>query len=209
MNISINIAIIYMFGSEKMKTLFISTFNQKVIIGLIIKDELIIEEEVISNKSHSLTLIPTIDNILKKSNTNIKDLEEIIVINGPGSFTGVRLGVTVAKTLSYTLKIKIKTITSIKAIALSNNISKKIIAISDSKGKYYGIFNDNKLIDEINYLNLNQYNELIKKYSDYKIIEKENIDIIKVHQYLKDAENINPHLVNPVYIKKIEVLNGK
>ena len=53
-------------------------------------------------------------------------LDEIIVVNGPGSFTGVRLGVTIAKTLAYTLNIPIKTISSLEVSSISNNAQKSI-----------------------------------------------------------------------------------
>ncbi|MDD2505349.1 MAG: tRNA (adenosine(37)-N6)-threonylcarbamoyltransferase complex dimerization subunit type 1 TsaB [Bacilli bacterium] len=192
-----------------MNTIFISTFNQKVIIGILKNEILLLKEEITSNKSHSISLIPTIEKVLTITKTKLNDLNEIIIINGPGSFTGVRLGVTVAKTLSYTLKIKIKTITSIEAIAISSNADKKIVIIPDSKGKYLGIFNNNKLIKEINYLNNIDYNLLIKNYKNYKIIESEYLDIPKIVLYLKDKKSINPHSVKPMYIKKIEVLNGK
>lgn len=189
-------------------TLFISTFNEKVIIGILEKNKLILKREVISNRSHSLTLVPTIDEIIKEINITLKDLKEIIVVNGPGSFTGVRLGVTVAKTLAYTLKINIKTITSIEAISLSDNSSKKIVVVPDNKGKYLGIFEDNILIEKIIYFNNLEYEDYLKNYPDYKIISN-NLDLEQIIKYLKNSKNINAHSVNPVYIKKIEALNGK
>ncbi|MFA6777915.1 MAG: tRNA (adenosine(37)-N6)-threonylcarbamoyltransferase complex dimerization subunit type 1 TsaB [Bacilli bacterium] len=188
--------------------LFISTYNEKVIIGILEKDKLILKKEVISNRSHSLTLVPTIDAIIKEVNITLKDLQEIIVINGPGSFTGVRLGVTVAKTLAYTLKINIKSITSIEAISLSDNSPKKIVIVADNKGKYLGVFENNKLINKIIYLSNTEYHFFIKDYRAYKIIS-DNLDLEKIVKYLKNIKNINPHLVNPIYIKKIEALNGK
>lgn len=192
-----------------MNALFISTFNELVIIGLISNNKLITKYEVKSNKSHSINLVPTIIKVLNESNYQISQINEIIVVNGPGSFTGVRLGVTVAKTLSYTLKINIKTITSIEAVALSNKISKAVVTIPDNKGIYYGIFKNNKLIDSISYLNNDNFNDFIMDYNEYKIIDNQEINILNIYQYLKDKQGVNPHSVKPVYIKEIEVLNGK
>ncbi|MDD2208402.1 MAG: tRNA (adenosine(37)-N6)-threonylcarbamoyltransferase complex dimerization subunit type 1 TsaB [Bacilli bacterium] len=188
--------------------LFISTYSEKVIIGILNNNKLILKKEVTSHKSHSLTLVPTIEEVIKEVSITLNDLKEIIVVNGPGSFTGVRLGVTVAKTLAYTLNISIKTITSIEAISLSNNNPKKIVIVPDNKGKYIGVFKDNKLVDKIIYLSNTEYDEYIKDYPDYQMA-KEYLDIEKITIYLKNINNINPHSVNPIYIKTIEVLNGK
>jgi len=190
-----------------MNTLFISTFNESVIVGLLKDGKLNLNKEISSSNNHSTNLVPTIQKVLEESNIKIKEINEIIVVNGPGSFTGVRIGVTVAKTLAYTLKAKIKTITSIEALSLNDVISNKIVIVSDRKGKYYGIFENNKLINDIAYLNNDEFEELLKKYPNYIVILNEHIDIEKIYDYLKDKEGINPHNVNPIYIKKIEALS--
>lgn len=87
----------------------------------------------ISNRNHSIYTVPLIEEILKDNKITTKELNEIIVIDGPGSFTGVRLGITVAKMLAYTLNIKIKAISSIEALAAGKNENKMIITISDPK----------------------------------------------------------------------------
>ena len=144
-----------------MYTLFISTFNELITIGLLKDGKQIDIIEKKSNRNHSEFTVPMIETILKNNNINTNYLNDIIVVNGPGSFTGVRIGVTIAKTLAYTLDISIKTITSLEAFAVSH----------DSK--------DNKL------------------------------DLEKIYTYLKNKDNMNPHLVNPIYIKGIDALNDK
>ena len=104
---------------------------------------MITKKEQISNRNHSIYTIPLIEEILRENEITTRDLNEIIVIDGPGSFTGVRLGITVAKMLAYTLNIKIKTISSIEALASGKNALKMIITITDPKGKYFGIFDLN------------------------------------------------------------------
>lgn len=192
-----------------MNTLFISTFNESVIIGYLKDGILILDKEVLASKNHSVNLVPTIESVLNETKIDITTINDIIIVNGPGSFTGVRLGVTVAKTLSYTLKAKIKTITSIEAISLSNPIKNKIVIVPDNKGVYYGIFENNQLIDNINYLSKSLFEELLLKYKNYKILEYNKLDLELIYKYLKDKESVNTHNVNPVYIKTIEVLNGK
>lgn len=187
-----------------MTTLFISTYTNKLTIGLLTNGKVISLKEINSIKSHSIYLIPTIKDILAENKLDIKEIKEIIVINGPGSFTGVRLGIIVAKTMAYTLNIPIKTITSIDALAISNDdLKEKIITIKDTKGLYFGIYKDNKRISDLLYLNNEDFNS---KYYHKNIINSDKLNLEKIYNYLKSKNNINPHEVNPVYIKIIDVL---
>jgi len=100
-----------------MYTLFISTYDKLINISLLKDGKLKSTIEEISKQNHSILVMPMIDNILKSNKITTSDLNEIIVVNGPGSFTGVRIGVVIAKTLAYTLNIPIKTITSLECIS--------------------------------------------------------------------------------------------
>lgn len=193
-----------------MYTLFISTFDELITIGLLKDGKLIEKNEKISNRNHSVYTVPMIEEILKNNNINTNYLNEIIVINGPGSFTGVRIGVTIAKTLAYTLDIAIKTLTSLEAYAVSTESKiNKLVAIPDLKGKYIGYFSkDNEILTDYIYLSNKEYNNYIKDKEQY-IIKDNELDLEKIYLYLKNKDNINPHLVNPIYIKGIEALNGK
>jgi len=64
------------------------------------------------------------------------EITKIIVVNGPGSFTGIRIGVTIAKVYAWTLKIDITTITSLEAMALSSksNTTYKVPMIDARRG---------------------------------------------------------------------------
>lgn len=193
-----------------MYTLFISTYDKLITIGLLKNGNVITKLEQVSSQNHSKLVMPSIDNILKDSEIDTSYLNEIIIVNGPGSFTGVRIGVVIAKTLSYTLNIPIKTITSLECISVSfNKKTNKLVTISDTKGKYVGYFNkDNELIDDYKYLKNDEFEEYIKDKEKY-LIECVSFDLELIYNYLKTNEPTNPHLVNPIYIKGIDVLNGK
>ena len=193
-----------------MYTLFISTFDKIITIGLLKNGEVISELTKESSKNHSIHTMPMIDEILKINNLEPSYLNEIIVVNGPGSFTGVRIGVTIAKTLAYTLNIPIKTITSLKAYAISNDKqTNKLVIIEDLKGKYIGYFDAcNNLLSDYTYLKNDEYNEYIKDKKQY-LIKNNTFDLNKIYKVLKTEESINPHIVNPIYIKGIDALNAK
>ena len=191
-----------------MYTLFISTFDKLITIGLLKNGEVLDKKIKESDRNHSICVMPMIEEILSVNEITTSYLNEIIVVNGPGSFTGVRLGVTIAKTLAYTLDIPIKTITSLEAYAVSiESNDNKLITISDLKGKFIGYFNsNNEVLEEFKYLSNNEYKEYIK---DKKETELKEFNLESIYKYLKSIDSINPHIVNPIYIKGIEALNGK
>lgn len=191
-----------------MNTLFISTYSENIIIGLLKNGKLISKKEHLSNRSHSIYTVPLIEEILNINNLEPKDLNEIIVIDGPGSFTGVRLGITVAKTLAYTLNIPIKCISSIEAVGI-NTTGKKIITIKDPKGYYVGLFNNSILNQDILYLSSKEYEEYKTKYNDYEEYSSEELDINKIYEYTEKIDSVNPHGVKARYIKGIEALNDR
>lgn len=191
-----------------MKTIFISTYNELITIALLQDGKIISQKEQLSNNGHSTYLVPLIDTITKENGIKVNNLDEVIVINGPGSFTGIRLGITVAKTLAYTLNIPIKTISSIEAIAAGIKEKDKIVTINDNKGAYIGIFKDNNLSQEMVYLKNEDINAFLEKYQ-FKKFGQEKLDIEKIYEYSKIINPISPHSIKAIYIKEIEALNGR
>lgn len=90
-----------------MTTLILDTSdNKKIIVGLIINGQKDIQaKEIASNKTQ--IILPMIDKILKKHSLKLKDLSEIQINPGPGSFTGLRIGAAIANALSFVLKIPV------------------------------------------------------------------------------------------------------
>ncbi len=83
--------------------LYLDTTNaEKIIVGL---DRARFETEARREKSQKL--LPFIEDVLKKSNKTLKDISEIEVNIGPGSFTGKRVGVSVANALAYSIGVKV------------------------------------------------------------------------------------------------------
>ena len=177
--------------------LFIDTNTELITIALKTKDNLFIKTKE-SEYSHSIYTMPMIEELFKENNLNVKDLDEIIVVNGPGSFTGIRIGLSIAKTIAYALNLKIHTISSLKAYLISSDINEeKMAVIEDNKGYYVCAFdkNNNTIVEET-YLKENPYQY---KEVDYRL------DINKIIEYCNKLESENPHHIKANYIKKIEV----
>ena len=115
-------------------TLFIDTHDKNVLI-ILYKDGKIINKENLETKNkHSEVTMLTIDKVLKTSEVDVSQLGNIIVVNGPGSFTGERIAVTIAKTIAYALSIPVRTIDAVTVLALGVDGDKKIVSLEDRNG---------------------------------------------------------------------------
>ena len=92
-----------------MISMFIDTSLSDVSIALIKDGKLLSKINNNIPGEHSIYVTKYIDDILKECNLSPKDVDEIIVVNGPGSFTGIRIGVTIAKMFAYLQNIRIVT----------------------------------------------------------------------------------------------------
>ena len=87
--------------------LHIDTKDQKQVSVSLKKDGKVIESLSEQNEYGSQVLLPLIEKILKENKLDFKDLTAIEVTTGPGSFTGLRVGVSVANALAYSLGIPV------------------------------------------------------------------------------------------------------
>jgi len=99
---------------------------------------------------HSELLTSTIQDILSNEKLNVKDLDAISIGVGPGSFTGLRIGFSVAKGLCYPHKIKLIGISTLKILANSlESKNNNIIALINDKGNYFYLSKYNSDLDEL------------------------------------------------------------
>lgn len=92
-----------------MISLTIKTDNPKAEIGLFAGDKKLAYKVWQADRQLAETLHPKLDELLKANKLNWQELEDIIVFEGPGSFTGLRIGITVANALAYSLNLPIAT----------------------------------------------------------------------------------------------------
>ena len=125
-----------------MITLLIDTSTEDVSIA-ILNDTKILSSIIksIPNK-HSVYTVKMISDCLEKANLTPKDIEKIMVVTGPGSFTGLRIGVTIAKTYAYLNQIEIIPISSLKMRSLSIPHDICLSIIDAHHNNYYiGLYN--------------------------------------------------------------------
>lgn len=190
-----------------MYSLFIDTHFSDVIL-ILYKNGIIVDKIVLcSCLKHSLVTMPSIKDLLDRNNLQPNKLGEIIVVNGPGSFTGVRIGVTIAKAMAYSLNIPIKVIDSLllKAVSVDSDVDEFYVSIEDKNGAYIGLFNKNKLLTGENYSYIAK-NDYLKMKESNVIYNEIDIDYEKVYDCLSKIDSVNVHSVKPLYVKNIEAL---
>ena len=87
--------------------LHINTKDQRQVVVSLKKDGKIVDSLDAKNEYGSQVLLPLIEKIFKKNKMEYKDIDGLEVETGPGSFTGIRVGVSVANALGYTLGIPV------------------------------------------------------------------------------------------------------
>ncbi len=97
----------------------IDTANIPLSIAIVEDGKVITEENTSAKINHSLRAMPAIEEAFKRVNLTPADIDVIAVAEGPGSYTGVRIGVTIAKTLAWTLKKPLVGVSSLKALAMN------------------------------------------------------------------------------------------
>ena len=127
-----------------MKILSFDTSNQPLTVA-VVEDRTILTEQLINVKrNHSLQLMPAIEEALRQANTKLEEIDRIAVASGPGSYTGLRIAVTIAKSLAWAHKIELVGISSLKVLA-ANSLSTSnhyIVPIIDARRQniYTGLY---------------------------------------------------------------------
>lgn len=132
-----------------MRILAIDTACNLARVALTDENELIKEITVDDKRRHSVKLLPTIETLLADCRVAPKDLDMIAVTNGPGSFTGLRIGVVTAKTMAYALKIPLVGVNTLDAMAASFSSEQTIVCpLIDARNTraYGGFYEEGKLI---------------------------------------------------------------
>ena len=107
--------------------------SSKALTLAILEDETLLAQMTLNiKKNHSITLMPAIDFLMKSLDMKPTDLDRIVVSQGPGSYTGLRMAVATAKTLAHTLKIELVGVSSLLAL-VPEQVEGLVIPIMDAR----------------------------------------------------------------------------
>ncbi len=104
-----------------MKILAIDTSNRPLSVAIMDGTQLLAETTLTTHRKHAEFLMPIIEDLTKKAELTPSDIKRVVVATGPGSYTGIRMATTVAKTLASTLRIELVTVSSLLTLALNIN----------------------------------------------------------------------------------------
>ena len=205
-----------------MKIFYLDT-SSNFLYTAILEDEVVIAEDKEKlEKDLSKYTLQKIKELIIKNNISFDDIEKIIVVNGPGSFTGIRIGLTIAKTLAWVKNIPIIQISSLEAMALSNNMENidYIVPIIDARRGFVfsTIYDNNKkeFILKEQYINLTTLDAALDSIvGNILFITNDDIktkyirtiyepNISKIVKIAKNRQTINPHDVDANYLKLTE-----
>lgn len=156
-------------------------------------------------------MVNEIENIFKRNNIDKKDLDAVVVGIGPGSYTGVRIGVTIAKTIAYALKIKVYAKSSLSLLRCGEDPT--ICLFNARSGRsYFAVYQGKKALVEDCVLTNEEVLTYIEKHSDYKLAgdtaqigkESEELKIISnLADFSEDELVENIFALNPIYLKDL------
>ncbi|MBQ8615838.1 MAG: tRNA (adenosine(37)-N6)-threonylcarbamoyltransferase complex dimerization subunit type 1 TsaB [Clostridia bacterium] len=199
-----------------MNRLLINTANDELFIVLQ-KDNEIFSKSINSKMHHNETMLPEIDNLLRKHNVEINDMQEFGVVIGPGSFTGIRVGISTIKAFRDALNVKAKSINNLDYLfKLAKKKDPKIetVAINGSRDSYFVA----KLIHGVVYkyernLTLKELVEVSKNKLIGMFKEDENLNCLVVEQnaeiLLECLKNSADETLVPVYYQLSQAENEK
>ena len=143
-----------------MKILSIETSGNVCSVALSENDKLIKEELVDDGNTHSVKLMPLVEKLLIETDTKISEIDLFACDIGPGSFTGIRIGVSTVKAFMDVTDKKAVGITSLETLAYNLDTEDIVCSLIDAKNQnvYYGFFEKTnkiyKVIDKFGFDNI-------------------------------------------------------
>ncbi|WP_455100479.1 tRNA (adenosine(37)-N6)-threonylcarbamoyltransferase complex dimerization subunit type 1 TsaB [Parvimonas micra] len=125
-----------------MKILAIDTSTTHSSCAVMEDNNIVGDYSINQSMSHNEILLVMVDEMLKKLNIDIEDIDLFVAVTGPGSFTGIRIGVTVVKALAMALNKPIVAVNTLEALSFGVFSDKKKIPLIDARGErvYYGVY---------------------------------------------------------------------
>ena len=220
-----------------MLILGISTSSNIASVALSKDAECIKELNINNNKTHSETLLPLINELLSETNIKLQDINLIACDNGPGSFTGIRIGISTVKAIAESLNIPVIAVSSLEGLAYNIHDSECICSLIDASNNqvYCGLFDSNHTLignymaDDINTILpvINQNKDTlfvgdgavthkgllnINNFRSDNLLHAKNINLCAFNKFSK-GEILSADSILPMYLRKSQAermrnLNG-
>lgn len=195
-----------------MLSLCMDSAYKNLIIGLYDENGLIDGIAFEAFKKQSETIFVELERLLKKNDLDYKDFDQIVITKGPGSYTGIRIAMTIAKVLSIQMGQTLKTISTMQLYAGKEEKANVILDARSSR-VYAAYLENGKLIEGPKIITLDQGESFLKAhpapvFGDAYLIgqQGQSSDFLKnFGDLLLDAQRVeNKHTLTPEYLKSSE-----
>lgn len=193
-----------------MYTLLLDSSIDYLSIGLSKDDSLVDSISYEAWQKQSELMVFELDNLLKRNNLNADDISYIAVTIGPGSYTGIRIALTIAKIFSLAKNIPLIPISSLMALSKKDKTSICLINARSNRS-YFAVYHNEETIVSDRIINNDELLTYINEHKDYELcgdlkylnINNSSTDILKEMNRIKNyiTPVSNPDLVKPVYLK--------
>lgn len=193
-----------------MYTLLLDSSNRNLSVGLARGGEVFEAVELEAWQQQSELMIPAIHDLLNKHQLTSQDLSDIIVAIGPGSYTGVRIAVTIAKIMAFLLNVNLYTVSSLAVLSV-DDLPTICLVNARSGRSYFAVYQGTKALVNDSVLTNDEVLDYIATHPDYQTsgdIEYLGINPAKFNRFtnmlkFKQTEFLVNDLlsVKPTYLK--------
>jgi tRNA threonylcarbamoyladenosine biosynthesis protein TsaB len=193
-----------------MYALLLDSSNRNLSVGLASDHKMIDEISYDAWQKQSELLVDEIDKIMKKNHVTRQDIGEVIVSKGPGSYTGVRIAMAVAKTIVFALNIPLYLVSSLEVLKVGEKPSICLMN-ARSKRSYIGVYEGQKTIMADTILTNEEVLAYIKAHPTYAVsgeisqlgLEDKPYDVLANLLHGDVERNLvkEPLAAKPVYLK--------
>lgn len=160
-----------------MKILSIETASEMCSVAILEDNKILKEINLENGNTHSQNLMPLISKILEETKLQLNDIDLFACDNGPGSFTGIRIGIATLKAFRDVTLKPVISVSSLKALAynVKDFNTDFICSIIDAKNDnvYYGIFTyNNESIIKVENYKFDNINSLLEYFQTEKFLNK-------------------------------------
>ncbi|VIX59874.1 molecular chaperone [Streptococcus pneumoniae] len=182
-----------------MKVLAFDTSSKALSLAILEDKQVLAETTINIKKNHSITLMPAIDFLMASLDWTPKDLDRIVVAEGPGSYTGLRIAVATAKTLAYTLNIELVGMSSLLAL-VPHQQEGLFVPLMDARRNnvYAGFYENAKPVMAEAYLSFEEVLEKVKGTSQVTFVGEVGpfVEQIQKHLPRTDYKETLPNAAN-------------
>lgn len=190
-----------------MKTLAIETSSKICGVCILDNDTIIDKSELNNGLTHSESLMPLIKDILSKNNLKLSQIDAVVCDIGPGSFTGIRIGVSTAMAFVDALNMNYTGVSSLEALAYNVNYEGLICSIIDAKNDscYFALYNfQNNCYEEIISPTASSIDDMFKTLNNF---DKTKITFVG-DGAISYKENIKNNVLNSTFIEdNLNIIN--